>query len=77
MPFFVVPKLEEAERAGEEKENSVKEAPRRAQLRAGGRSERGATMCDATCSLKWARVPGKVYITQIQRWSAGMLTTAD
>lgn len=27
MPFFVVPKLEEAKGAGEEKENSVKEVP--------------------------------------------------
>lgn len=28
MPFFVVPKLEEAKRAGKEKENSVNEVPR-------------------------------------------------
>lgn len=27
MPFFVVPKLEEAKRAGEEKGNRVKEVP--------------------------------------------------
>lgn len=33
MPFFVVPKLEEAKRAGEEKENSVREAPRVDDLR--------------------------------------------